>query len=190
MAYTTSANIAARLGKSLTADQSTYFTSVLDAAIDAYINKITGTSFGSTVSVEVYVETDDTQGGTLVIPTMHDITSLAKVNNDGTEELIPVDDYYTWPRGVDDKLAIKSVSGDWESDATYKITGELGYKNIPADIVEVATELAVNGLSGNVNDYKSEKVGDWSVTYAEGEKQLSSSAMTVLNSYNRLSRSV
>lgn len=186
--YVTEANITSKLGRSLTADESSYFLSVLSPSIDAYINEATGTSFGSTTVVNVYVEGDD--GNYLVIPTMHDITALARVDTDGSEEAIPVDDYRTYPFHADNKLAIKHLNGEWDSDVEYKITGQMGYKTVPADITAIATELAVNQINSTYNNYKSEKVGDWSVTYADNAQFLSSASIGMLDRYKRLSRGI
>jgi len=186
--YTSEANIAAKLGTALTDEQSAYFTDVLDAGIDAYINRITGTSFGVTLSGAVYVSGEGT--GTLLIPTMHDITSVARMTDVNAEELIPVDDYTTFPRSSDNKYALRKQDGIWEDGFdNYKVTGEMGYKTIPADIVLIATELAVNDLHANINGYKSERVDQWSVTYGETSNALSDSSLVALADYKRLSRS-
>jgi hypothetical protein len=187
--YTTEANIAARLGTSLTDDQASYFNDVLSDSIDAYINRVTGTAFSSTDSVDVYV--DGTDSNMLIIPTMHDITSVSVVENDGTETAIPVDEYRTYPQGETDKYAIRNLNGTWtEGIENYKVTGSVGFTDVPADLVEVATEMAVNSLNANVNNYQSEKVGDWSVTYSGAQNSLSSDSVSTLNSYRRLSRSI
>lgn len=188
--YTTAANISAKLGTSLSADQLDYFTNVLDDAIDSYINRLTGVSFGSTGVVSVYE--DGTDSNMLVIPTMHDITEVAKMNSNGTvEAVVPVDEYRTYPQGSVDKLAIRKLNGTWaEGFENYKITGQSGYKTVPGDIVNAATEMAINSLNANVNNYKSEKVGDWAVTYSEAENSLSAGSEMVLANYRRLSRSI
>lgn len=188
MAYTTTANIAAKLGRSLTTEETTYFSSVLSAGIDAYIERMTGVTFGSTVSTSVYVQSDGTS--TLVIPTMHDITAVARLKDDGSEEGVAVDDYYTYPRGANDKLALKHINGEWEENAEYKITGELGYTAVPGDITSIATDMAVYALTENSNNYKSEKVGDWSATYAETDTTISPESLAILSGYQRLSRSI
>lgn len=189
--YTTTANIAARLGTSLTNDQAMYFASVLDSGIDALIEEKTGTRFGSTEVVEVYVSGDGSD--TLIIPTMHDITSVARITDDDTEEALSVDEYRTVPRGLSKptKLALKHLTGSWEEGTdNYMVTGKLGYAEIPADITMVATEMAVSAMKANVNNYKSERVGDWSVTYNDEKQPLSAQSEVVLNNYRRLSQAV
>lgn len=188
MAYTTTGNIAARLGASLTTEQSEYFTNVLSGSIDAYINQQTQTMFGSQDETEVYVSGSDSN--MLIIPTMFAITALHRIDG-ADEEAVPVDDYMTFPRGDVNKYAIRTLNGTWsEGFENYKVTGKLGYASVPDDIVAVATELAVNGIDANVNNYKSERVGDWSVTYGEMERSLSPDSVGVLASYRRLSRSI
>lgn len=187
--YVTVGDIAAKLGTSLTADQEAVINSYLGDSVDAYINQITGTSFGSDEEVEVYVDGSDSN--MLVIPTMHTITAVAKVEEDGTETAVSVDDYRTYPQGQGSKIAIRHLNGQWEEGIeNYKVSGMLGYEEVPADIRMVAAELIANGLNANVNNYKSEKVGDWSVTYSDIEKGLSPNSIAILDNYKRLSRSM
>jgi hypothetical protein len=121
---------------------------------------------------------------------MHDITEVVKLANDDTEEAVDEADYYQYPRGLDDVYALKHKNGQWADGATYKITGQLGHKNVPADIVILATELAADQINLNINNYKSEKVGDWSVTYSDTAHTLSSSAQNTLANYRRISLGV
>lgn len=188
MAYTTQANVEAKVG-TLSAEQITYLNTVLIPAIDAYINKETGTVFGSTESVEIYVSGNDSE--MLNIPTMHDITEVSIVDG-STETTVPSVDYVAYPRSADDKYAIQSLSESWEEGFdNYKITGELGLKTVPADIKMIATEMAVNSLSmANNQNVKSESVGDWSVTYRENQQIISVESKSVLANYRRISRSI
>lgn len=189
MAYTTQENIEDKLEAALSQDQADYFTNVLSPAIDAFINQQTETQFGSDTAANVYVNGECSS--ILVIPTMHTITDLVKVEDDGTETTISTDDYVTYPQGEADKYAIRSRTGTWdEGFENYKVSGKLGYTAIPADITLVATELAVNALNENVGNYKSERVGDWAVTYADTAKTLSSDSQQILANYRRLSRSI
>lgn len=188
--YTTQTQLESRLGRVLTDEQSSYYDTVLSAGVDAQVNYLTGTVFGSDEIVDVYVETDQTSS-TLVIPTMHDITSVSYVSPDGSEEAIPVDQYYLYPRGEANKYAIKHLNSEWsdETHGAYKITGKLGYAEIPDDIIQLATEMAMIGIDTNVNGYQSEKVGDWAVTYGD-PKKLSADSLMTLSRYKRLSRSI
>ncbi len=188
--YTTTAKITDKLGTSLTTAQSNYFTNVLNAAIDATINRITGTAFGSTTSTSIYVDGSDSS--LLIIPTMHDITAVAKLDdNTSTYIALPVADYRTYPQGDLNKYAIRNINGTWSDGLeNYKITGKLGFAEIPADIIDIATTMAIDSLGGNANNYKSERVGDWAVTYADTEKTILTEAMSILESYRRLSRSI
>lgn len=187
--YTTQANVEAKLGTTLTDDQASYFINVLSPAIDRYIERETGMIYGSTTAVSVYV--DGTGTGTLIIPTMNTITAVARVNTDGTEEAISVDDYSTYPRGDTDKYALRHLNGTWEEGIeNYKVTGKSGASTVPADIVMVATELAINALNESNTNYKSESVGDWSATYAETNKSISDESRNILLSKRRLSRSI
>lgn len=185
--YTTQAHIEAKLGTSLSASQVTFFNNVLDSAIDVFVNTQTGTQFGATVAGDVYVDGSGTSE--MTIPTMHTITAVAEIDEDDVEEVVT--DYLLFPRGKDDKFSVRHKSGTWEENIeNYKISGILGHKTVPGDITLVATELAVNALNENNNNYKSESVGDWSVTYAEMEKTLSRESKEILNGYKRLSRGI
>lgn len=187
--YTTVDYIQNKLGDTLTDSQSSYFDSVLDSSIDKFIDSQTHTQFGSEDEVDVYVTGEFSP--MLVIPTMHDITEVYVVNDDDTETLIDPTTYSLYPRGDDDKYAIRKIGGMWyEGFENYKVVGKLGFKDIPGDIALVATELAVNAFQSNYNNYASERVGDWAVTYKDMSASLSSESQSILNSYTRLSRSI
>ena len=185
MAYTTIEQVTSAMG-SLTDEQTAYFSSTLDAAIDKYINKETETYFGETASTTAYASGDGTS--TLIIPTMHTITAV----KDESGNVVPAETYYAYPRHSYEKYAI--MGQNWsEGVENYRIEGIMGYKTVPADIISVATELAVNKLSGltaSTKGYKSEKTGDWSATYLDGEKNLSTNSLSTLSGYLRLSRSM
>lgn len=186
MSYTTQANVEGIIG-TLTTVQATYLSDVVLPAIDAYIDRTTNTRFGSTTPTSTYVSGDGSD--TLIIPTMHTITAVAIVDNDDVETAVP--DFLKYPRGEDDKYALIATSGTWEEGfENYKVSGILGYKNIPDDIIGVATELASNAVKNNTANLKSEKVGDWQVVYDNAERTMSTDAHQVLASYRRLSRSI
>lgn len=189
MAYVTEANIAAKLGRALTTEETTYFTGVVSPAVTAYIDLMTETSFGADAESEVYVSGTGT--ATLIIPTMHAITSVAHVTDDDVEEAVPVDDYRTTPRGSVNKFALRHITGEWEEGTeNYKVSGKLGYAEVPADITAVATELALNSITANVSNLKSEKTGDYTATFNPGQVPLSADSTAILNRYIRLSRSM
>lgn len=190
MAYTTAANVAARMGIStLSAEQTTYFNDVVSGAVDTIINTRTGTVFGNTAISDVYVSGEDSQF--LTIPTMYDISAVAEVDDLDQETGISVDEYVTYPRNETSKYALRKLSGEWnEGFDNYKITGKLGYASVPDDIELVATELAAAGIDQMTGAIESEKVGDWSATYAKMEQGLSSDSKAILSNYRRLSRSL
>jgi hypothetical protein len=187
MSYVNQTDVEALSG-SLSSEQADYLNGALGAAIDSYINRITDTKFGDTTTTDVYVDGNGTAN--LIIPTMHTITAVTHIDDDGTEDVVDAADWFAYPRGETDKYAIRSLNGEWDDGfQNYKVSGILGFSAIPADISLVATELAVNGLT-TTNNYKSERVGDWSVTYSDMEQALSSDSQAILNSYRRLSRGV
>jgi len=184
MTYLTSADLANKLGTTLTASQTAYLNSVLSSAIDAYIDSMTGTTFGSTTPTTVYADGDNTS--ILSIPTMHTITSVS----DDASNVIDSTRYKLYPRASSDKLAIRSLDTWDEGNENYAIVGVLGHKNVPADIRIVALELASNALIENISGLKSESVGDWSVSYDNAVKEISSQSLGILESYTRLSRRI
>lgn len=188
--YTTTSYIEAKLGRSLTTAQANYFNTVLDNKIDTTINKMTRSVFGSLTPTTVYV--DGTGTGLLIIPTMNNITAVAKDdNNSGTYTDLAADTYRVLPLAEVNKYAIRVTTGTWFiGTENYKITGILGYEDIPADIIDVATSMAIDSLTNNITNYKSERVGDWAVTYADVNKTLSADQMQIFDNYKRLSRSI
>lgn len=190
--YTSQSNIEAKLGKSLTTSQASYFTSVLDDMIDTFINNETETTFGYTGADVVYYLSGECSK-MLTLPTVHNITEVRKVNTDGTDGdvLTKNTDYTEYPRGAADTYALTRLNDIWDDGfENYKVTAEPGYSAIPADIVHVATEIAVNILTTDNNNYKNERVGDWSVTYNNLPKQLSQDSLNILANYRRLSRDI
>lgn len=189
MAYTTVAKIQAQLGTTLTSEQSTYFTDVLSPGVDAYINSVTETQFGSVTTVEAFVSGDGTD--LLIIPTMHTITAVNVVNNDGTFELVGATDYTEYPRSQNYVYALRKYTGEWSDGfENYRVSGIYGYSTVPDDITQAATDLAVSALSANQEGYKSEKVGDWSVTYKDTGFSPTGNTIETLHRYRRLSRSI
>lgn len=187
MAYTTIELVQQTLGRSLTADEQAYFTGTLAAAIDAYIDKKTDTTFGGDTETDVYVSGCDTS--MLIIPTMNSITQLKIDGN-----TIPSTEYVQFPQGSSETFSLRKKSGVWEKGIeNYSVTGKLGYAEVPTDIKAVATELAANYFTGqqaSISGAKSEKVGDWSITYLDSEKALSERSSYVLADYMRLSRRI
>lgn len=185
--YTTRENIEQKQGSALTEDQASYFENVVSGAVASYIDKHTGTTFGSVDSITVYVSGEGSD--MLVIPTMHSITAVNSIDDEDALTLLP--DYMTYPRGAVEKYALRATSGTWDNGfENIAVTGVLGYADIPDDIVQVATELAASALHVDTNQYKSEKVGDWQVVYNDSDNALSDDARQVLARYRRLSRSI
>lgn len=174
----------------MTDDEVNYFANVLDGSIDAYINQQTETVFGGTAPTDIYFDGNDNK--LIIIPTMHDITSVTHYNDDGTlDTVIDSAKYIVYPSGENDKYALRMYTDTWDAGMdNYKVTGVLGYTDIPPDITLVATELAVNILSANLNNYKSERVGDWAVTYADMHESLTADSLAILANYRRLSRDI
>lgn len=229
MAYTTQAQVESILQRSLTALEVTYFTQLLPA-IEAFINEQTGTTFGPLSpdnDVTIYENGQDdynnhswpnryydrsdsySDNGTLVIPTMRSVTSVA-TSTGFPDNFVTLDpnSWVVWPRSGP-ILALKR-GGSWgDGDTTIRIVGKLGYPTVPADIEAIAAAMAAsavivstNSLASSGGLYKSEKVGEWQVTYggtdsssssgssSNGAPSISSEAMATLSGYKRLSRSI
>lgn len=185
MAYTTQVNVETALGRTLEAAEVTYFTGVLLPSIENYINTETGTIFGTTADTEIYVSGDGTDR--LVIPTMHSITSVEK------DDTVLSTDYWQSYPATAPYLALTHKTGTWEEGIdNYTVTGKLGYASVPGDITAIATELAVNYFSSKRDTtgaaVKSERVGDYSVTYATSST--SEGSLMTIQGYKRLSRSI
>jgi len=226
--YTNQAAIEAILQRSLTASEITYLNALLPA-IDAYINEQTGTTFlppSPDVDVDVYEQgPDDTNynnhrswpnryynynersgGNTLVIPTMRSVTSVATSTGFPDNFVtVPSTEWVIYPRSGP-ILALKR-SGSWGSpETTIKITGKLGYSTVPSIIGAIAAAMGASAITASSNSaassggaYKSEKVGDWQVTYSDGDSSsssssgvptISASAFETLQGYRRLSRDI
>ena len=183
--YTTQTNVEQALGRTLTTDEAAHLTSVLLPGITAYINQKTNTLFGSDDEVEIVVS--GCGSSRLIIPTMWEVSS---VELDGS----PVDSA-SWKKypSTGPYLALTKIDGIWaEGQDNYVVKGKLGYQTVSSDITSVATQMAVTAFSSkkeNGASIKSEKVGDYSVTYGIDEGAASSS-LIILNNYNRLSRSI
>lgn len=188
MAYTSITQVQSALGKPLTTEQVEYFNNTLRDSIDGYIDSETQTTFGTTNVTTVYASGNGTS--LLNIPTMHTVSVV--MGEDNTP--YPITEYTKYPRGGDEVLALRNVNGNWsEGVENYTVVGSLGYKNIPAEISAIATEIAINnltGLSSATLGVKSERVGDWSATYQDKEITMSTRSIDTLRSYRRLSRSI
>lgn len=204
--YTSQAQIEARLGRTLTASEVTYLTTLLPA-IDAFINTQTGTTFlppSPDNDVTIY-ETPLENSNMLVIPTMRAVTSVA-VSHGFTDDFVavPGTEWRVYPR-TGAILALQKQSNWGDEDTTVRIVGKLGYLTVPYDIAQVAGDMGVSAIvassvnTTNSGNLKSERVGDWQVTYADasttansasGIASISSASMDILHGYNRLSRSI
>lgn len=181
--YTTIENIQNVLGRDLTDSEQASFATI-DSSIDSYINSQTGTRFGSAEASTIYASGADT--AILTVPTMHGDISVKDASGDS------ITDFMKYPQTGDVFALIRN--NNWEKGlGNYAVTAIIGYEGIPDDIKAVATELAANYFSGQqatLSGAKSEKVGDWSITYLDGEKSLSDRSLAVLANYKRLSRSI
>jgi len=215
MSYTSQALIEAKLKRSLTAAEIASL-AVLLPAIDAYINKMTGTTFTNAGAIEtVFIDTpreqvngrsrfrgyyrDDATVSALaklVIPTMNGITKVEVATGfKGVLNVLPSAQYELYPRGKSYTYALV-IDDNWSSVADVVcVTGYLGYGVVPGDIQMVATEMASSDVVARTDGVLQEKVDQWWQTYSPMSSSgavgsITAAGMAVLAGYKRLSMDI
>ena len=189
MAYITQADVEAKLGTTLTEDQASYLEDTLIPSIASYIDYEAGTFFDNDTTTDEYV--DGNGSNMLIVPTMWSVESVYSIDSDDTETELDASTYTVYPRSGP-VYAVRRKNGTWDDGfENYKVVGKLGYEGLPSVVKNIALEMAVNELTADTNNYKSERVGDWSVTYGDTAKApVSSNSLLLLQGYRRISRSV
>ena len=145
-------------------------------AADAFIDNYCNTSFEKTTETRYY---DGNGGKELVIDNLISLTSLQFLKSDGVsvdDTLTENDDFFLYPlNGTPKYKVVLAPEGDYGSFPIglrrIAIAGDWGTSTTaPEDIEYVATKLVAGiievGKAGEVK-LKSEKIGDYSVTYGE-----------------------
>lgn len=168
-------------------------------AIQAFIEKYTGKTFEKTSSEARFFDGNGKR--TLLLSAEDDlisVTELLVLETDGTTLKSLTEghsnDYVLYPYNSTPKYEIRltksaSVGAFYKGDRRVKITGVWGNANsVPEDIKLAATimigHLIKQGIEGG--NVKSAKLGDYSVSYSEGDMKSiasQSGAMDILDNY-------
>lgn len=194
MAYTTEEKIEKFLNTSITSGDADNF---IDQA-EKIINNLTGRNFeaDTTASTRRFIGTDK---NTLLIDDCIEVTKVEKANDKWGESLTEIesDDYILVPRNYSsENIPIKGVYWKYgyfgtggDAVENHRVTAKWGYsENAPDDIVFVATVIAAGLYSANrsVGSAKSEKIGNYSITYGDDKKWSSfDRAKEILQSYKK-----
>lgn len=171
--FTSTANIADYLGRSLKTKETDYLNNVLLDAVDDWIQRHTGTTFSVGSSESRYYDGDG--GRWLFIDKATTVTAVKIVTPGSTESVDETltlnDDYLAYPLNGDyiDRL-YKQASANggtywpWGKKRT-KVTGTFGIA-VPDAIVHAATMLA-SGYLDTTKNLKSESIEGYSRTFSE-----------------------
>jgi len=95
-----------------------------------------------------------------------------------TTKIISAEDYVTIPRNGKEPIRKILLKNNWFTRGTqnHALTATFGYSELPPeDIIEATTRLAVmfagTGKSGQITGKNSESIGDYSISYGQGEKE-------------------
>ena len=186
--YTTKENIEAYLLKEIDPTFDSTIESWIEA-IEAHINNITGRTF----EADEAASTRLFEGGgkqRLIIDDCIQVTLVEIGDTYGESfETVASDDYTLLPLNTTPKTVVALRRQAWPV-GTHRITAKWGYSaNVPADITFAATVLVagiVNEQTKVGNAIKSEKIGNYAVTYSD-ERGISDydRAMQILASYKR-----
>lgn len=169
MALISQADVEARLGRSLTAEEASSFTGI-NNALQSYVEKMIGSSVESVSSSTRYYD-----GGVqhLPIDPCTTITNLKYVNDDATlDYTFDVDDYTKEPVNRTLKTMIRNRDGKFVTGinnvavtAKFSIYEDTGILNIVKDamISAIANEVANN------TNVKRESIEGYSIEYATTE---------------------
>lgn len=196
----TQADIEARLGRVLTAEEATRITSLL-SDITNYITSYTGKSF----AVETFSKILREHYGSIDIPDrpVISVSSIKPINDDGSPgSALP---FYSF----DGLYTISFVNSDYVVNApewwgercthTYQVNYTAGYSTVPADIADVAGRAVVAALQGGTlgapSGVSALTVGDVAYRFANASMGQVADSITdidrdILNKYrgkNRLS---
>ena len=143
---------------------------------DAYIDNYCNTSFEGTTESRYF---DGNGRSELIIDDLVTLTGLNFLRANGTtvdDTLTENDDFFLYPLNSTAKhKVVLAVEGDYgcfpKGSRRVKITGTWGsFATVPKDIQYVSTKLVAGiievGKAGEVK-LKSEKIGDYAVTYGE-----------------------
>ena len=168
--------------------------------VQNYIDDYTGTSFEGTSEAR-YFDGDGTNE--IIVDDFVSLTKIEILDDDGSVDytLNATTDYYLYPanKTTKNRIVINRYNADTSIfPKTYpqniKITANWGYSNtVPEDIRFVATKLVGEIIKeGNYdigNEIKSEKLGEYSITYQDVDKMAKvdgMGTMEILDKHRRI----
>ncbi|MFW6173526.1 MAG: hypothetical protein ACOC5T_07270 [Elusimicrobiota bacterium] len=173
MAYTTKEKIEAYLGETISTTLTDYI-----QAVTNWIDLYTGTTFEAETGTKLY---DGLGGKEIITDDFINLTKIEILDRDGDilHTLDSDDDWYLYPANSDvkNRIVINSanapISVFYKRNQNVKVYADFGYsEDVPDDIALAATILVGNILKDNdvdLKDKKSEKIGNYSVTYKDIE---------------------
>lgn len=188
MAYATQSSVEQALGRSLTTSEAAGLNSLL-AAIDSYINKTIGRSFGAGVESTRYYDversrmvdvdpfvTSELVGDTVTARPFEVFYVDADENKVGSN--IDESDFEARPRNESVKTWLHRRTGLWGSGCPSNVTNlavkaYFGGGAVPADISYAASWLAAQAISAQLGvslSVKSESIEGYSRTFADMTK--------------------
>jgi hypothetical protein len=145
-----------------------------------YVDKYTGRQFTTTKEERVF----DGSGGTML--EIDDCISITKIENNVTTD--EVDEYKLYPANTTPKTSVYNYYGWYIGSQNYTIDAEWGYSEEPPEDIKFATTVIAAGIiNGQLREgaIGSEKIGDYSVSYKEDQKEDYKQAIRILDSYKR-----
>lgn len=178
MAYATQASVEAVLGRSLTTSEETGLTALL-AAVDAYINGQTGTSWTTPTQAKRYYDVEKSRILDVDAFTVADDKPFTVKYVDADENVVSTvdeSDYEARPRNESVKNWIHRRSAPWGHGCPSNVTSieveaYFGAGDVPADIAYVASWLAAQQIGSTQSlSLKSESIEGYSRTFADVTK--------------------
>lgn len=169
MALISQGELEARLGRSLTSEESSSFT-IINNAIQAHVENIIGSSVESvSASTKLY----DGNEQNLSIDPCTDVTQVKYIDNNGIGQFVyETEDYTVEPVNRTCKTMLRYRWGKFdkgmnaiEVTAKFSIFGDTSILNIVKDAILTSLEAEIN----NSSNIKSESIEGYSITYATTE---------------------
>lgn len=179
MAYADKTSVEGVLGRSLTTSEASALPSLL-AAVDAYIDRMTGRNFEAAEGVETrYYDVERSMILDVDPFIMDDDHELIVKYVDADEEEVSVvdeSDFEARPRNTVEKSYLQRRSTPWGTGCVSKvtniaITAYFGGDGVPADIAYAAAWLAAQAVGSTDSlSLKSESIEGYSRTFADATK--------------------
>ena len=152
-------------------------------AIQKFIDNYTGTRFE--ISAEETRYFDGNGKKNLLID---ECVSVSKVEVKEGESWYEISDYYLYPLNSTPKFQILNLEGIFpKGNKNVRITGKFGFSETPPDDIKLVATILVAGVYNNKRrtekEIKTERIGDYSVSFDEKQFKDFEWAMKVLKSY-------